>query len=68
VTIELFQRWLAEDTVTSDQASARSRPESLQSWFQLADELLKDAPPGPSAREIPDQDRGRLDRSLDANR
>jgi hypothetical protein len=35
--------------------------EALQRVFRLADEAFKDAPPGPSAREILEQDRGRLD-------
>jgi hypothetical protein len=61
VTVELFQRWLAEDTATSGQVSPRSRLESLENWFHLADELFKDTPPGPSAREILIRDRGRLD-------
>jgi hypothetical protein len=60
-TAELFQRWLDEDMVTSDQSSARSRLEALGHVFRLADELFKDAPPGPSTREILERDRGRLD-------
>ena len=61
VAEELFRRWVEEDTVTSDHASARMRLERLENWFRLADEFFKDAPPGPSAREILEQDRGRLD-------
>jgi hypothetical protein len=61
VTVELFQRWLEEDTVTPDQSPDRLPRDWPQSLFRLADELFKDAPPGPSAREILEQDRGRLD-------
>jgi hypothetical protein len=31
-------------------------------WFALADELMKDAPPGPTARELLEEDRDRLER------
>lgn len=31
-------------------------------WFALADELMKDAPPGPTARELLEEDRNRLER------
>lgn len=59
VTIELFERWLQEE----QQASARSaRQKWLENWFQLADEIMKDAPPGPTAREILEEGRNRLER------
>lgn len=58
VTVELYQRWLEEDMPASSQASAQW----LEQWLQLADEASKDAPPGPTAREILEQDRNRLDR------
>jgi hypothetical protein len=37
-------------------------PAWLDSWFRAADEAFKDAPPGPTAREILEEDRSRLDR------
>jgi hypothetical protein len=36
--------------------------QALEEWFRLADEVMKDAPPGPTAREILEQDRNRLER------
>jgi len=62
VAEELFRRWVEEGTVTADHASARMRLERLENAFRLADEAFKNAPPGPSAREILEQDRSRLDR------
>jgi len=61
VAEELFRRWLEDEIATPDKAPASLRFESLQNWFRQADELFKDAPPGPSTREILEQDRGRLD-------
>jgi hypothetical protein len=61
VAIELLQRWVDEDPETPEEASALARLEALEKVFRLADELMKDAPPGPSAREILEQDRSRLD-------
>ena len=58
VTAELYQRWLEEDTPASGQAPAQW----LEEWVRLADEASKTAPPGPTAREILEQDRDRLDR------
>jgi hypothetical protein len=57
VAVELFQRWL-------DAAPAPSQPPDqwLEEWFRLADEASETAPAGPTAREILEQDRGRLDR------
>jgi predicted transcriptional regulator len=59
VTIQLYQHWLAEDqagrtTATPDQW--------LDEWIRLGEEALRDAPPGPTAREILEADRARLDR------
>ena len=58
VTIELFQRWLDEDAATATLPPTQA----LEEWFRLADEVMKDAPPGPTAREILEQDRNRLER------
>ncbi|MFQ6044994.1 MAG: hypothetical protein ACE5PT_01375 [Gemmatimonadales bacterium] len=57
VTIELYRRWLAEERA----ASGISGPEWLRTWVNTADELMKDLPPGSTAREILEQDRGRLE-------
>ena len=45
-----------------DQAQQEAGIRWLEEWFKLADELMKDAPPGPTAREILEQDRNRLER------
>ena len=58
VTIELFQRWIDDDPPSATLAPAQA----LEEWFRLADEIMKDAPPGPTAREILEQDRNRLER------
>lgn len=58
VTVELYRRWLQENTPALGQASAQW----LEEWLRLADEASKDAPPGPTAREILEQDRNRLER------
>lgn len=59
VTVELYQRWLAEEPVKP----ATPTPEQwLEEWFKLADEVMRDAPPGPTARELLAQDRNRLER------
>ena len=34
----------------------------MEGWLKLADELMQDAPDGPTTRELLDQDRNRLDR------
>ena len=57
VTVELFERWLDDDaTATLNPAQA------LDDWFRLADDVMQDAPPGPTARELLEQDRNRLER------
>jgi hypothetical protein len=56
--VELYRRWLEEDTPASDPAPAQW----LEEWLRLADAASEDAPPGPTAREILEQDRNRLDR------
>lgn len=58
VTVELYRRWLDEEMPEQ----AGETPEDwLRSWLALADEALKNAPPGPSAREILAADRNRLE-------
>ena len=60
VTVELFQRWIGEKPVAK--APPGSATAWLDDWLRLGDELSKKAPPGPSAREVLEQDRARLDR------
>jgi len=59
VTAELYQTWLAETPAVSTTPS----PEQwLEEWFSLADVAMRDAPPGPTARELLEEDRNRLER------
>ncbi len=56
VTIELYRRWLREEAEVE-----RSPREWLENWVRLGDELLGDAPDTPTAREILEEDRNRLE-------
>ena len=58
VTVELFERWLDDDDATATLDPARA----LDDWFRLADDVMQDAPAGPTARESLEQDRNRLER------
>lgn len=60
VTVDLFQRWVGEKP--EDQAPPGSAIAWLDEWLRLGDKLSKQAPPGPSARELLARDRARLDR------
>ena len=58
VTIELYKAWLNQEDVATESLS----PEQwLEEWVRLGEELLHDAPPGPTAREILEKDRNRLE-------
>jgi hypothetical protein len=58
VTIELYQAWLTK----APEASAAPTPERwLEEWLRLGRELLRDAPLGPTATEILEADRNRLE-------
>lgn len=58
VTIELYQRWLAEELP----ASSRLSPEEwLEDWLRLGEEGLREAPSTPTSTEILSADRGRLE-------
>lgn len=59
VTIELYQAWLKQELPLSDQ---RGPEEQLEELFRHADELMAGAPPGPTARELLEEDRNRLER------
>jgi hypothetical protein len=59
VTIELYQAWVTEHPVHTEPPS----PERwLEEWLLLGEETLRNAPPKPTATEILDQDRNRLER------
>jgi hypothetical protein len=59
VTVEFYPRWLSEDPA---EPISPSPEQWLADWFKLADEVMKNAPPGPTARELLEQDRNRLER------
>jgi hypothetical protein len=61
VGIESRTRPLAQ-TLPVEQAQREAGIRWLEEWLKLADELMKDAPPGPTAREILEEDRNRLER------
>ncbi len=58
VTVELYQRWLAEEIHAS---SGQSPEEWLEEWLRLGEETLREAPPTPTATEILSADRRRLE-------
>lgn len=60
VTIELYRRWLADEGGGEGDPSPE---EWLEQWFRLGDELLPEAAPGPSARELLEEARDRLEPS-----
>ena len=61
VTIELYERWVADE-----RADVRNDREAALRWLdgmlKLGAELFEDAPPGPTTREILSVDRDRLER------
>ena len=75
VAIELFERWLEESAPAAQRtappvednseeavwARRRATKAWLDRWLWAGEEALKDAPPGPTAREILDADRSRLE-------
>jgi len=60
VTVELFQHWIEEKP--GRKAKPGSAMAWLDDWIKLGEEAGRNAPPSPSAREILEQDRARLDR------
>ena len=58
VTIELYREWLE---ISSMAESDQTPVEKLNAWFALADETMRNAPPGPTAREILEEGRNRLE-------
>jgi transposase len=61
VTEELYRRWLAEGP-TPAAAPAQPSGQWLRDWIALADETMRSAPPDPTARDLLEQDRKRLER------
>ena len=59
VTIELYKAWLKGESPVIDD---RTPEQALKDLFKLADELTAKAPPGPTARELLEEDRNRLER------
>jgi hypothetical protein len=76
VVVELVERWTERDVSLSNRATAagpgepeksvrsaeRSPEEWLEDWLRLGEEAFRNAPPGPSAREILEAGRNRLER------
>ena len=59
VTIDLYQQWIGEAAQTPEMAS----PEAwLEAWLADADTAAARSPAGPTARELLEQDRDRLER------
>ena len=79
VTIELLQRSLADDasapgpaskpasdsSSTSADSGQRTKSEWLEDWLRFGEELSRNAPPGPSAREMLEADRNHRERYAD---
>lgn len=57
VTVELYRHWLGEAEAQPTESPQRW----LDSWLASADEAVRAAPPGCSAREILLADRNRLE-------
>ncbi len=76
VVVELVERWLEQDSSAANGANAewpgqpassargaeRSPEAWLEDWFRLGEEAFRNAPPGPTATEILEADRNRLER------
>ena len=58
VTTRLYERWLGEE----EEGQASETPaEWLRSWLDEADDAIRHAPAGPTAREELEADRNRLE-------
>ena len=60
VTTALYEAWLSEKPAGAPTLSAEKW---LEGWIRLGEDAIRDAPEGPSAREILENDRNRLERS-----
>jgi hypothetical protein len=58
VTIDLYRHWLEDESAPTQ---AESAEEWLDAWIRLGEETLSGSPPGPTATETLDADRGRLE-------
>ncbi|HEX5136581.1 MAG TPA: hypothetical protein VFY93_06395 [Planctomycetota bacterium] len=61
VTEDLFRRWVAEAPVPAG-ASTEAAGAWLANWIALADDVMRKAPAGPTARDHLVEDRKRLER------
>jgi hypothetical protein len=62
VTVELYERWLSEESSAVSQGAGQSySAQWLENWFREADAAISKAPDGASAREILVRDRNRLE-------
>ena len=59
VTIELYKTWLSQEPPAEPVLSPE---EWVKEWVRLGQEALRDAPPGPTVREILEEDRNRLEK------
>ncbi|MHB8868901.1 MAG: hypothetical protein ACYC6T_01710 [Thermoleophilia bacterium] len=57
VTIELYSHWLEGEPSSAGQTADHW----LGDWLRLADESLRDAPSGPTARVLLEEARGRIE-------
>jgi len=58
VTIELYRQWLGDGPAGP---ADRSKENLLDDWLSVADRIIRDAPAGPTAREILEADRNHLE-------
>ena len=61
VVAELIQVGLEARTYPDKNDTSAQAETRLLQWFALADELMQDAPAGPTARQILEEDRNRLE-------
>lgn len=61
VTVDLYRRWIEGGPAEGETSPAMAR-NRLRAVFVAADRALQGAPAGPSAREILEEDRNRLER------
>lgn len=59
VAIDLFSRWLEEGA----NATKPTPDQWLENWFRLSGEFSRELPPGPTATEVLEADRNRLERT-----
>jgi hypothetical protein len=58
ITIELYQQWL-QSNAGHEAEPAPSAEAWLEQWFRQTDAAMREAPAGPTAREILEADRQR---------